>query len=96
MKLETQMATRNPSMPAQKPGDVRTEFQLYKSQLNVADSRNLIDYTENRLLKYIEQLKDKKQIITIRTILEEYKKGFVAIAWKSGRPSWISVTKESG
>lgn len=82
-------------MPAQKPGEIRTEFQLHKSQLNTLESRNLIDYTEARLLKYIEQLKDKRQMVTIRTILEDYKKGFVAIAWKSGRPSWITVTKES-
>lgn len=83
-------------MLPQKPGEACTEFQLHKSQLNATSKRNLIDYTEIRLLKYIEQLEDKRQKITIASILEDYKKGYLAIAWKSGRPSWVQITKESG
>lgn len=95
MKLESNVATRNTNMKPQKPGESCTEFQFHKSQLNVLDKRNLIDYTEIRLMKYIEQLKDKKQVSTIKRILEDYKEGYVAITWKSGRPSWLRITKES-
>lgn len=95
MKRENCMSTRNPKVPGHKPGEVCTEFQLHKSQLSTSTKRNLFDYTEFRLKKYIEKLDDEKQKITLTRILSDYKKGYLVIAWKSGRPVWFAITKEN-
>ena len=89
------MATRSPQVPGRKPGEICTEFQLHKSQILAADKRNLFDYTEFRLKKYISQVNDEQQKTTLEEILLKYRKGMVAVAWKSGKPIWILVTKES-
>ena len=95
MKLEKCMSTRNPQIPGRKPGDACTEFQLHKSQINNSGKRNLFDYTEFRLKLYITQINDEQQKLTLQEILNSYKKGLVAVAWKSGKPVWINVIKES-
>ena len=89
------MATRSPQAPGRKPGEICTDFQLHKSQIPGADKRNLFDYTEFRLKRYIGQLTDDQQKTTLSNVLIQYKKGQVAIAWKAGKPLWIPVTKES-
>lgn len=95
MKHEYSMATRSPQGPAKKPGEFCTDFQLHKSQILTVDRHNLFDYTEYRLSRYISQLTDDQQKTTLSDILLKYRKGLVAIAWKGGKPIWISVTKES-
>lgn len=96
MKLDTCTATRSPKMSGRKPGDVTTEFQLHKSQLLTSGNRRaLYDYSEFRLKKYIEQVKDEEQKSTLQRVLKEYRQGLVAVAWKSGRPVWFKVTKET-
>ena len=96
MKLDACMATRNPQMPGRKPGEACTEFQLHKSQLpNGMSKRNLFDYTEFRLKKYIEFLKDETQKETLLKVLHDYRTGMVAVAWKAGKPVWFAITKES-
>lgn len=97
MKLETSMATRSPQMPGRKPGELCTEFQLHKSQLNTGglSKRNIFDYTEYRLTLYIDQLRDEEQRNTLTRVLKSYKQGLMAVAWKGGKPVWIEVTKES-
>lgn len=89
------MATRSPQGPAKKPGEACTDFQMHKSQILAADKRNLFDYSEFRLRRYISQLTDDQQKTTLSDILVKYRKGLVAIAWKGGKPIWISVTKET-
>jgi hypothetical protein len=95
MKHEYSMATRNPQAPGRKPGEVCTDFQLHKSQIPGAVGRNLFDYTEFRLNRYIQQVSDDQQKSTLLDILAKYKKGLVAVAWKAGKPVWIAITKES-
>lgn len=95
MKFESCMSTRNPQTPGRKPGEACTEFQLHKSQLPVTSRRNLFDYTEFRLRLYITQVKDEQQKISLENVLASYLKGHVAVAWRSGKPVWISVTKET-
>lgn len=94
MKHEYSMATRNTQGPGRKPGEVCTDFQLHKSQIP-SDKSNLFDYTEFRLKKYITQVRDEQQKSTLEDILLKYRRGLVAVAWKGGKPVWISVTKES-
>ena len=97
MKLEAPMATRNPVTPGRKPGETCTDFQLHKSQLFTGSmsKRNIFDYTEFRLMRYIEKIKDETQKATLSKILKDYKSGMVAVAWKCGKPVWLSITKES-
>ena len=95
MKHEYSMATRSPQGPGRRPGEVCTDFQLHKSQIPGSDKRNLFDYTEFRLKKYITQVSDEQQKTTLTEILEQYRKGRVAVAWKAGKPVWITITKES-
>jgi len=89
------MATRNTQGPGRRPGEVCTDFQLHKSQIPSSDKKNLFDYTEFRLKKYITQVSDEQQKTTLTEILSQYKRGQVAVAWKAGKPVWITVTKES-
>lgn len=94
MRSEKCMTTRSPKTPSKKPGEGQTDFQLHKSQLPVDTSkRNVFDYTVHRLRLYIQQVKDENQKITLAQVLEDYKKGKVAVAWKAGKPVWLSVTK---
>jgi len=95
MKHEYSMATRNIQGPGRKPGEVCTDFQLHKSQIPSSDKRNLFDYTEFRLSRYISQVRDEQQKSTLEDILLKYARGLVAVAWKGGKPVWITVTKES-
>lgn len=89
------MATRNTQGLGRKPGEACTDFQLHKSQILGSSGRNLFDYTEFRLNKYIQHITDEQQKLALTDILTQYKKGLVAVAWKSGRPIWITITKES-
>jgi hypothetical protein len=95
MSLEKSMSIRNPQLPGRKPGEGCTEFQLHKSQSPGGTKKNIHDYTEFRLKKYIDQVKDAQQKLTLEMVLTSYKKGQVAISWKGGKPVWINVTKES-
>lgn len=74
-----------------------TGFQLHKSQLSILSDvlHKVIDYTEHKLLRYIKGVKDPQQRAALMELVERYKKGLVAISWKSGRPAWLAVTKES-
>jgi hypothetical protein len=95
MLREHSMATRDPHNV-----DVSsecTEFQLHKSQHTVLVGllHKVIDYTEHRLKKYVSMVTDPQQKAALQELLERYKKGLVAIAWKKGRPVWLPVTKDS-
>lgn len=73
----------------------RTEFQLHISQFQTfhANRRTLRDFTEAKLLRYLEEISwdpDKKQLVT--SVLNDYKLGRVAIAWKRGEPIYVRIT----
>jgi len=73
-------------------GSEYTEYQLHKSQISNGIGRNIFDYTEYRFLKYMENFDNEKQLVLIN-VLTSYRKGSIAIAWKSGEPVWVSVNK---
>lgn len=89
------MATRTPRSPGRKPGETGTEFQLHKSQDVATNLKMVFDYTEYRLLRYIDVVSDEQQKMTLRSVLKDYKSGLAAVAWRSGKPVWLPVTKES-
>lgn len=73
-----------------------TEFHLHKSQhMSCAGVlHKVIDYTEHRLKKFIKTVSDPQQKAALNHLLEQYKKGMVAIAWRKGRPVWTKLTKD--
>lgn len=88
------MSTKIPKNTKVKPGEC-TEFQLHKSQRNVFDGimNVVIDYTEHRLRKHIEKIKDAQQKLILSALLIDYISGNVAVAWKRGLPVWVKVSK---
>ena len=72
-----------------------TTFQLHKSQQTIFHGilKKIFDYSEYKLLKCIEIAKDEQQKLVLIVLLKDYINGHVAMAWKSGQPIWIKVTK---
>jgi len=75
-------------------GEPCTEFQLHRSQNPLTFLKNVLDYSEHRLKRYIDHVVDEQQKFTLISVLKEYRAGLVAIAWKAGKPVWLKVTKE--
>ena len=89
------MSTKIPKNAKVKPGEC-TDFQLHKSQKTTFAGGHgiVIDYTEYRLKKHIEKIKDPQQKVILTALLIDYISGGVAIAWKRGQPIWIKVSKD--
>jgi hypothetical protein len=89
------MATKIPKKAKMKPGE-STDFQLHKSQLTIFSGilHMVFDYTEHKLRKHINIVKDEQQKLTLRELLKDYITGNVAVAWKKGQPIWIKVSKD--
>jgi hypothetical protein len=87
------MSTRNPSNI-----DVQdcTEFQMHKTMHPMYDQlkKKLVDFTEYRLLRYFSMIDDAQQKTMLIEIIEKYRKGLIAIAWKQGRPIYLDLTRE--
>lgn len=88
------MSTRNPSNV--KIGITSTEFQIHKTQHPQFDSvkRKLIDFTEHKLIKCAESARDYQQQLELIALLDNYKEGKAAVAWRDGQPVFISISKE--
>jgi len=73
-----------------------TEFQLHKSQQTIFHGilKKVYDYSEKRLIRYIDTANDAQQKMTLIALLKDYIDGNVAIAWKKGQPVWIKITKD--
>ncbi len=92
MKMD--MATRNPTDVKIDRGGC-TEFVLHKSQQTIFTGiqKQIIDYTEHKLIRYIKGTKDTQQKLVLAALLGEYKCGNVAIAWRRGQPKYLKVVK---
>jgi hypothetical protein len=88
------MATKMPKKTKMKPGE-STDFQLHKSQLTIFSGilHIVVDFTEYKLRKHINIVKDEQQKLTLKELLKDYITGNVAVAWKKGQPIWIKVSK---
>lgn len=88
------MATNTSKNVPVKPGEC-TEFQLHKSQQMIFNGirRKIYDYSEHRLRRHIETIKDAQQKMILVALLHDYIVGSVAIAWRRGQPIWVKVTK---
>lgn len=72
-----------------------TEFQMHKSQQMAFSGimHRVFDFTEKKLIKYIEKIKDAQQRLLLVALLNDYISGHVAVAWKKGQPVWVKVSK---
>ncbi len=88
------MSINFPQNTPMKLGDC-TEFQLHKSQQTIFHGilKKIFDYSEKRLIRYINTVKDVQQKLILVALLQDYIDGHVAIAWKRGQPIWVKVTK---
>jgi hypothetical protein len=83
------MATRNAAnLPERK--ERCTEFQLHGGD----GARNVVDFTERKLIRYATRTSDHQQKLVLMAMIEDYKKGNIAVAWRRGQPVWVKVTKE--
>jgi len=71
-----------------------TEFTLHVSQQSLVQRTRLLDYSEKKLIKYIDTISDVQQKLVLYSLLHDYIKGHVALAWKRGQPIYIKVMKE--
>lgn len=71
-----------------------TEFSLHIRQKNISSKKYPIDYSERKLEKYIDTIKDPQQKMVLIALLHDYLKGDVAVAWRRGHPVYIQVVKE--
>lgn len=85
------MATRNTAAVTGRP-DKGTEFQLHSSSSGML---NVIDFTERKLIKYASKVTDLQQKMLLMALIEDYRRGRVAVAWRRGRPVHLPVTKET-
>lgn len=88
------MSINFPKNTPMKLGDC-TEFQLHKSQQTIFHGilKKIFDYSEKRLIRYINTVKDVQQKLILVALLQDYIDGHVAIAWKRGQPIWVKVIK---
>ena len=88
------MSTNTPKNMPLKLGEC-TEFQLHKSQQTIFHGilKKVFDYSEYRLVRHIDSIKDPQQKLILVALLHDYICGNVALAWKRGQPIWIKVTK---
>ena len=85
------MATRN---TGNFPGRIElgTEFQLHVGR---SETRNVIDFTEYKLVRYALKCKDPQQKLILMALVDDYRAGSVAISWRRGAPVPVRVTKEA-
>lgn len=90
-RLAISMATRNVANMPGRP-EKCTDFQLHAGKDR---PRNVIDFTEKRLIMYAEKCTDSQQRAILLKLIEDYRNGVVAVAWRRGYPVPIRVTKEA-
>jgi hypothetical protein len=86
--LSTEMATRNVADLPGRP-EKCTEFQVHGGE-----ARNVIDFTERKLIKFAAKATDPQLKLTLAAMVDDYRKGHIAVAWRRGQPVYIKVTKE--
>ena len=83
------MATRNVAEVPGRP-DKCTDFQLHTKRTG-----NVLDFTLHKLIRYALKTQDPQQKLTLMALIEDYRNGLVAIAWRKGLPVPLRVTKEA-
>lgn len=71
-----------------------TEFTMHVSQRVLYRSNSLFDFNEFKLRTYAENHKDPSISAEIFKLIELYKSGLVAIAWRDGEPIYVKITRD--
>lgn len=91
LSTNTNMATRNAAGLPGRP-EKSTDFQLHSGR---GSSKNVIDFTEHKLIQHASKVLDQQQKLHILALVDDYRNGLVAIAWKRGAPIYFKVTKDN-
>jgi len=77
--------------------DWSTDFVLHKSQQTVfrGIQNKIIDYTEHRLVRYAKSVIDLQQKLILMAMIDDYRNGNIAVAWKKGLPIYVKVIKST-
>lgn len=69
-----------------------TEFQVHVSRQAIFDGirEKLYDFVEYRLLRLAVN-SHPMQKLEIMALIQDYRNGKVAVAWRDGRPVWIPL-----
>lgn len=86
-----EMATRNVADTPGRP-EKSTEFQLHAGK---GSCRNVIDFTEHKLIRYASRTHDPQQKAVLLQLIEDYRSGAVAVAWRRGQPVHLRLTREA-
>ena len=72
-----------------------TQFQLHKTQITAFTDflKSTYDFTEHKLRRFIEDVEDDQKKTILTSLLDDYIKGNVAIAWKEGQPLHVNIIK---
>lgn len=88
--FKPEMATRNPGNLPDRT-ETRTEFQIYSER---SPTSNVADLTEKRLIKFASEATDPQQKLMLEALIEAYRNGQVAVAWRRGRPVPMQVSRD--
>jgi hypothetical protein len=94
--MKAKMATRNPAdVEVSKVG--QTDFVLHKSQQTVFTGiqQKIVDYTEHRMMRYASTVRDPQQKLVLMALINDYRNGNIAVAWRRGLPIYIRITKNA-
>jgi hypothetical protein len=69
------------------PSPVGTDFQLHVNR----ESKNIIDYTEQKLKRFARSIKDPQQKQSVQDLMDRHIDGSIAICWKKGYPAWLQI-----
>jgi len=91
LSLDMSMSTRNAANLPHRL-EKSTDFQLHVGR---GAEKNIIDFTEQKLLRYAVKASDPQQKLTLMVMVDDYRNGHIAVAWKCGKPVYLKVTKDT-
>lgn len=71
-----------------------TCYQLHTSILSEEVLANVIDYTEKKLVRKIEETRDAQKKLLLVAMLKDYTEGQIAVSWKRGVPHYTKITQD--
>jgi hypothetical protein len=85
------MATRDTS-ESRIPLNECTELQVHVSQRTA--TLGIIDYSERRLMRMFDVTIDPVKKLSIAALIDDYRSGLIAVAWRAGEPVYVKVTRD--
>lgn len=72
----------------------QTEFVMHVSQRVSGPPNSLFDFNEEKLKHYASRQRDPSVRAEIVKLIDLYRTGYIAIAWRSGEPIYIKITRD--